>query len=80
MRESRKKKSSELNEGISCEVNKRWYKGRIRTRKIFFNPVKLFGLARCHLFDIVLSRFAIFGKVASVVVGRASFSQAVCSG
>lgn len=54
--------------------------GKDSNTEIFFNPVKLFGLARSHLFDIVLSRFAIFGKVASVVVGRASFSQAVCSG
>lgn len=54
--------------------------GKDSNTEIFFNPVKLFGLARSLLFDIVLSRFAIFGKVASVVVGRASFSQAVCSG
>ena len=70
-----------MNEGISCEANKRWYRGRIGTRKfsLINLVIKFFGLAKSDLFGIVLSRFAIFGKIASVVVGRASFSQAVCS-
>lgn len=78
MTEYRKNISSEPREGISCEVNKRCYTVRIGTRK--FSLILLsFGLASSYLFDIVWSHYAIFGKDASVVVGLASFSQAVCS-
>lgn len=63
-----KKDSSEPSEGAFAKQRK---------TEIFFNLFS-FGLARSHLFDIVWSHCVSFGKNASVVLGFASLSQAVC--